>query len=93
MDGPVSHHFASCLVQHPDIAICKKKIVATGRTISDVYKTVKELKIKNPLVTYIPKEGEEALLIWLDSHIDDGEGNIVHWLLQQVYISIVIYII
>ncbi|MEW5936356.1 MAG: DUF5678 domain-containing protein [Candidatus Thermoplasmatota archaeon] len=45
------------------IAIWRKKVVAVGRTISEVYKTVKDMKITNPLVTYIPKEGEEALLI------------------------------
>lgn len=45
------------------VAIWQKKVVAVGRTISDVYKSVKEMKLKNPLVTYIPKEGEEALLI------------------------------
>ncbi len=45
------------------IAIYKKKVVAVGRTVAEVYKMVKEIKIKNPLVTYIPKEGEEALLI------------------------------
>ncbi len=45
------------------VAIYKKKVVAVGRTVSEVYKIVKDIKIKNPLVTYIPKEGEEALLI------------------------------
>ena len=45
------------------IAVWKNHIIATGRTVSDVYKSVKELNVKNPLVTYIPREGEEALLI------------------------------
>lgn len=45
------------------VAICKKRVVAVGRSVSEVYKVVKDMKIKNPLVTYIPKEGEEALLI------------------------------
>lgn len=45
------------------VAIWKNKVVAMGRTISEVYKAINEMKIKNPLVTYIPKEGEEALLI------------------------------
>ncbi|MCK4614482.1 MAG: hypothetical protein KAU14_06740 [Thermoplasmata archaeon] len=45
------------------VAICRKKVVAVGRTVSEVYRTVKEMNIKNPLVTYMPKEGEEALLI------------------------------
>jgi len=45
------------------VAIFKKKVVAVGRTVSEVYKIVKNMKIRSPLVTYIPKEGEEALLI------------------------------
>lgn len=45
------------------VAVYTKKVVAVGRPVSEVYKLVKDLKIKNPLVTYIPKEGEEALLI------------------------------
>lgn len=45
------------------IAIHKKKVVAVGRTIAEVYSQVKNLKVKNPLVTYIPKKSEEALLI------------------------------
>lgn len=45
------------------IAIWRKKVVAVGRTVSEVYKLAKELKIANPLVTYMPKPGEEALLI------------------------------
>jgi len=45
------------------IAIWKNKVIATGRTVSDVYKSVKKINVKNPLVTYIPKDGEEALLI------------------------------
>lgn len=45
------------------VAICKNKVVAVERTVSDVYKIVKNKNIKNPLVTYMPKDGEEALLI------------------------------
>jgi len=45
------------------IAIWKKKVIAVGRTISEVYQLVKNMNIKNPLVTYLPKEGEDALLI------------------------------
>ena len=45
------------------VAIWKKKVVAVGRSVSEVYKIVRDMKVKNPLVTYIPKEGEEALLI------------------------------
>ena len=45
------------------IAVHQKKIVAIARTIHEIYKSLKELNIKNPLIVYIPKEGEEALLI------------------------------
>jgi hypothetical protein len=45
------------------VAIFNKRVVIVGRTVSEVYKMVKDMEIKNPLVTYIPKEGEEALLI------------------------------
>ena len=45
------------------VAVWKKKVVAAGKTISEVYHVVKESKFKNPLITYIPKKGEEALLI------------------------------
>ena len=45
------------------VAIFKKKVVAAGRTVSEVYSLTKRMRIKNPLVTYIPKDGEEALLI------------------------------
>jgi len=43
--------------------MCEKKVVAKGRTVSEVYKITKDMKIKKSLVTYIPGEGEEALLI------------------------------
>lgn len=45
------------------IALHQGRIVATGKTIHEVYDSVEELNIKNPLVTYVPKKGEEALLI------------------------------
>jgi hypothetical protein len=45
------------------VAIVKRKVVAVGRSVAEVYATLANLKVKNPLVTYIPKEGEEALLI------------------------------
>lgn len=45
------------------IALHHGKIVATGKTIHEVYDIVEELNIKTPLVTYVPKEGEKALLI------------------------------
>ena len=45
------------------IAIHKNKVVAVGRSIHEVYEKIREKKLKNPLVTYIPMRGEEALLI------------------------------
>ena len=45
------------------VAIYQKKIVAISKTIHEIYDELKKLNIKDPLVTYIPKEGEEALLI------------------------------
>lgn len=45
------------------VAIWKKKVVAVGKSVSEIYKIVREMNVINPLVTYIPKEGEEALLI------------------------------
>ena len=45
------------------IAVHEEKVVATGKTIHEVYAIVEELKIENPLVTYMPRENEEALLI------------------------------
>ena len=44
------------------IALYQGKIVATGKTIHEVYAIVERLTIKTPLVTYVPKEGEETLL-------------------------------
>ena len=46
------------------VAIYKDKLVAIGRTIHEIYEKVQNTNIKNPLVTYIPRKGEEALLIW-----------------------------
>ncbi len=45
------------------IAVFKDKVIASGKTISEVYKIADELKIKKPLVTYVPKKGEELLLV------------------------------
>jgi len=45
------------------IAISKNTVIAVGRSVAEVYKSVKGMNIANPLVTYVPKEGEEALLI------------------------------
>lgn len=45
------------------VAIYQKKIVAISKTIHEVYEELKKINVKNPLITYVPKEGEEALLI------------------------------
>ena len=45
------------------IAIWKQKVIAVGRSISEVYRITREMKVEKPLVTYIPGEGEEAFLI------------------------------
>ena len=45
------------------VAVHEEKAVATGKTIHEVYAVVEELKIENPLVTYMPRENEEAFLI------------------------------
>ena len=45
------------------VAIYKNKVVAAGKTIHEVYEHVRNLKIDNPLIVYVPGKGEEALLI------------------------------
>jgi len=45
------------------IALYKNKVIAAGKTIHEVYEKVRKIKVKNPLVVYIPRKGEEALLI------------------------------
>jgi hypothetical protein len=45
------------------VAVHKKKVVAAEKTIHEVYAVVEQLKIRNPLVTYMPRENERALLI------------------------------
>ena len=45
------------------VAVHEEKVVATGNTIHEVYAAVEELKIENPLITYMPRENEEAFLI------------------------------
>ena len=45
------------------VAIYHKKIVAISKTIHEIYEELKKINIKNSLVTYVPREGEEALLI------------------------------
>ena len=45
------------------IAVYKDRIIAVGKTIHEVYEKVKNIKVQNPLIMYIPRKGEEALLI------------------------------
>lgn len=45
------------------IAISNSSVVAVGRSVAEVYKSVRKMNIANPLVTYVPKDGEEALLV------------------------------
>ena len=45
------------------VAIWKKQVVAEGNSISEVYRITDEKNIRKPLVTYIPKDGEENFLI------------------------------
>ena len=45
------------------IALHHGEVIATGRTIHEVYDALEDLNISNPLITYVPKEGEEAFLI------------------------------
>ena len=45
------------------VAISHGKVVASGKTIHEVYDILNGINEENPLVTYVPREGEEALLI------------------------------
>ena len=45
------------------IALYKNKIIAAGKTIHEVYEKTRKIEVKNPLIVYIPRKGEEALLI------------------------------
>jgi hypothetical protein len=45
------------------IAIHGDKIVAAGRTIHELYELTDKIGIKDPLVTYVPRDGEELLLV------------------------------
>ena len=45
------------------IAVVGSKVVASGKSIQEVYEAVDKKRIKEPLVTYVPKEGEEILLV------------------------------
>lgn len=45
------------------IAVHKKKVIAIGRTVHEVYDITDKIGIIDPLITYVPKAGEEMLLI------------------------------
>ena len=45
------------------IAIHENKVVASGRTIHEVYELTDRIGINNPLITYVPRAGEELLLV------------------------------
>ena len=45
------------------IAIHGDKVVAAGRTIHELYELTDKIGIREPLVTYVPRDGEELLLV------------------------------
>ncbi|NOZ82835.1 MAG: hypothetical protein GXN98_03325 [Euryarchaeota archaeon] len=45
------------------VALYKDRVIAAGKTVHEVYEKVKKINVKNPLIVYIPRKGEEALLI------------------------------
>jgi hypothetical protein len=45
------------------IAVHENKVVASGKTIHEVYEATDKIGIKDPLITYVPKAGEELLLV------------------------------
>ena len=45
------------------IAIFEDKVIACGTTIHEVYETVDRMGIKDTLITYVPRVGEELLLV------------------------------
>lgn len=45
------------------IAIFQDKIIANGKTIHEVYEAADRMGIKDPLITYVPRLGEELLLV------------------------------
>jgi len=45
------------------IALYRDRVVAVGKTIHEVYEKLRKIKVENPLIVYIPRKGEEALLI------------------------------
>jgi hypothetical protein len=45
------------------IAIFQDKVIACGKTIHEVYETTDRMGVKDPLITYVPRAGEELLLV------------------------------
>jgi hypothetical protein len=45
------------------IAIFEDRVIASGKTIHEVYEVADGLGIKDPLITYVPRVGEELLLV------------------------------
>ena len=45
------------------IAISENKVIASGKTIHEVYEVVDKMGITDPLITYVPRQGEELLLV------------------------------
>ncbi|WP_457555657.1 DUF5678 domain-containing protein [Candidatus Pyrohabitans sp.] len=45
------------------VALYRDRVVAVGKTIHEVYEKLRKIKVENPLIVYIPRKGEEALLI------------------------------
>jgi len=45
------------------IAVAGKQVVASGKTVKEVFKRVDRKRIEKPLITYVPKKGEEITLV------------------------------
>jgi hypothetical protein len=45
------------------IAISENGVIASGQTIHEVYEVTDKMGIKDPLITYVPRVGEELLLV------------------------------
>ena len=45
------------------IAIFEDKVIASGQTIHEVYEVTDKMGIQDPLITYVPRIGEELLLV------------------------------
>jgi hypothetical protein len=45
------------------IAVSGDKVIASGKTIHEVYEATDKMGVKDPLITYVPRAGEEMLLV------------------------------